>query len=48
MSKEIPIYQYAKDMKVQRQTVYRWIREGKLKNYKIIDKIVKRIVIIED
>jgi excisionase family DNA binding protein len=46
-NKEIPIYEYAKMKGVQRQTVYRWIREGKLKNYKVIEKIVQRIVIVE-
>ena len=47
MSREIPIYEYAKMKGVKRQSVYRWIREGKLKNYKIIEKIVQRIVIVE-
>lgn len=47
-TKEIPIYKYAKNKGVQRQTVYRWIREGKLKNYKIVEKVVTRIVILEE
>ena len=42
--KFIPIYQYAKEKNVSRQTVYRWIREGKIpeNQIRIIEKIVKR------
>lgn len=46
-TKEIPIYEYAKMKGTSKQNVYRWIREGKLKNYKIIEKVVQRIVIVE-
>lgn len=43
----IPIYKYCEETKIPKQTVYRWIREGKLKEgeYKIIEKTVTRILI---
>jgi predicted site-specific integrase-resolvase len=45
----IPIYQYAQKHNLPVQTIYRWIREGKLEDkYKIVIKEVKRIVIDEE
>lgn len=46
----IPIYIYAKKHGIPKQTIYRWIREGKIKpeNVKEIEKIVKRKVIKDE
>jgi len=46
----IPIYKYCELKKIPKQTVYRWIREGKLKDgeCKIVEKTVKRILIDEN
>ena len=34
MTKYIPIYEYAQNKGTSKQNVYRWIREGKLKDIK--------------
>jgi len=34
MNNYIPIYEYAKLKGVSKQNVYRWIREGKIKDFK--------------
>lgn len=44
--KYIPIYEYCKKYNTSKQNVYRWIREGKIKDYKKIKKTVERIVIL--
>jgi predicted site-specific integrase-resolvase len=46
----IPIWKYAKQKNISVQTIYRWIREGKIPKdkYTIIDKTVKRIVVDEN
>ncbi len=50
MGNKISVIQYAKKNNLSRQTVYRWIREGKVpkEKYNIIEKKVKRLVIDED
>jgi len=35
-------YQLAKQLKVTRQTIYRWIREGKMK-HRVVEVKVKRL-----
>ena len=44
MIKFIPIYQYSKEKGVSRQTIYRWIREGKVPEGRVrtVEKIVQR------
>lgn len=43
----IPVYQFAKKKNVPKQKVYRLIREGKIKDFKVVEKVVKRIFISE-
>lgn len=45
MNNFIPIYEYAELNGVKVQTVYRWLREGKMKkeDFRIEDVVVKRI-----
>lgn len=43
MNKYIPIYKYAQENNVSKQNVYRWIREGKIKDFVIEETVVKRI-----
>jgi Mor family transcriptional regulator len=47
MDKYIPIHEFCKKYNKTRQNVYRWIREGKIKDYKKIQKTVERIVILD-
>ena len=49
-SEFIPIWQYAKDNGLTRQTIYRLIRESKFKDedVKITEKVVERILIKKD
>ena len=46
----VPIWQFAKTHDKQVQTVYRWIREGKIakEDFRIIEKVVKRLEINEN
>ena len=46
----VPAYEAAKNLGVSKQTIYRWIREGKMPEgeYKVIEKMVKRILINRD
>lgn len=48
MNKYIPIYKYAQENNVSKQNVYRWIREGKIKDYKIEEIVTKRIRINQE
>lgn len=43
----VPVHVYAKELGVPRQTVYRWIREGKImpSDVKLQTKTVERIYI---
>ena len=41
----IRVYQYAKEKNVTIQTVYRWIREGKIKNFKRVKRTIEKIYI---
>jgi len=43
----IPIWQYCKEKGIDKQKVYRWIREGKIPSDKLkkIEKIVQRLLI---
>lgn len=45
MNKYIPVYEYAKKYGIREQNVYRWIREGKLKDVKREERIVHRILV---
>lgn len=47
MNEFIPIYEYCKKYNVSKQNVYRWIREGKIKDFKKIKKVVERMVILD-
>ena len=42
----IPAYKYAKLFGVTKQTVYRWIKSGKIDKNKIRYKAIKRIEIL--
>ena len=44
----IPIYAYAKKYGVSKQTVYRWIREGKVKDTKTEILSVERLRIKDE
>lgn len=45
MNNFVPVYKYAQDNEVPKQTVYRWIREGKIRkeDIKIEEVVTKRI-----
>ena len=43
MTKYIPIYEYAQNKGTSKQNVYRWIREGKLKDIKKETVTVERL-----
>lgn len=43
MNEYIPVHEYAKCIGTSKQNVYRWVREGKLKDFKIEEIITKRI-----
>lgn len=47
MSEYIPVYEYTKKYDTSKQNVYRWIREGKLKegDYVIEEVVSQRIKI---
>lgn len=45
MSRYVPVYIYAKENGVPAQTVYRWIREGKLTDIKKERRVVERILV---
>jgi len=47
MNNFIPVWKYAKEKGVSRQTIYRWIREGKIPpdKFRKVDVVVKRIEI---
>ena len=47
MNKFISIHKFAKEKRVDRQKVYRWIREGKIKpeDIRIVEMKVKRLAI---
>ena len=42
----LPVYKYAKLFNVTKQTIYRWIKNGKIKKENIRKKIVERIEIL--
>lgn len=50
MNNFIPVWKYAKDKGISRQTIYRWIREKKVppEKLKIVERVVKRIEIDSD
>jgi predicted site-specific integrase-resolvase len=48
MNNYIPIYEYCKKYNTSKQNVYRWIREGKIKDFKKITKEVERIVVLDE
>lgn len=43
----IPVWEYAKQKGLPKQTVYRWIREGKLRA-KTVKKTVERLFVALD
>ena len=47
ITKFVPIYQYATDKDIPKQTIYRWIRERKVADefIRIEERMVKRIMI---
>jgi len=45
-NKYIPIHEYAKLVGTSRQNVYRWIREGKIKDFKKEKVVVERIKVL--
>jgi len=44
--KSLPVYKYAKLLNVTKQTIYRWIKSGKIKKDKIRYKTIRRIEIL--
>lgn len=42
MNEYIPIYEYAKLHKTSKQNVYRWIREGKIKQEDIKKEVISQ------
>lgn len=43
----VPIWKYAKESGISKQTIYRWIREHKIPEgkFRLVEKVVKRIEI---
>lgn len=48
MNKYIPIHVFAKKNNTSLQNVYRWIREGKIKDTRTEEVLVKRLRINEE
>ena len=50
MNNFVPIWKYAKEKGISRQTIYRWIREGKVSpdKFRKTEVVIKRIEISND